>query len=263
MAVLSGYGHGISIERISFDIGREALTIEYDVIPEEEGSQFLQTHALHGLDELHILKEQRRLQRSLECVLPCPDGWDIRVATRASSQAVAQLPWTSRATRIQTSPFSGGETVTPRICFQIRHSPLLDDHSILKVKILIEYSSSLKGIRLDGLPHDVEDHDARDPISFSMSNELIQDASSAINASIHTGASIATVESDGSSMSSPRKPALLRQNSNMSRPPAADKSIQTLVRRNYIYFSSLLQEPEAKWRRSEFILFLLSLSQWW
>ncbi|KAG9019031.1 hypothetical protein FRB90_007203, partial [Tulasnella sp. 427] len=33
-----------------------------------------------------------------------------------------------------------------------------------------------------------------------------------------------------------------------NRTPAAEKSILSLVRRNYIYFTSLLQEPEAKWR---------------
>ena len=34
------------------------------------------------------------------------------------------------------------------------------------------------------------------------------------------------------------------------RTPAAEKSVLSRVKRNYIYFSSLLQEPEAKWRQS-------------
>jgi hypothetical protein len=35
------------------------------------------------------------------------------------------------------------------------------------------------------------------------------------------------------------------------RSAAMEKSIVSRVRRNYIYFSSLLQEPEAKWKQSE------------
>src|SRR6185437_8006952 len=33
------------------------------------------------------------------------------------------------------------------------------------------------------------------------------------------------------------------------RSPSAQKAILTRVKRNYIYFTSLLQEPEAKWKR--------------
>jgi hypothetical protein len=152
---------------------------------------------------------------------------------------------------MQMSQITGNDVFASKVCFQVKHSPLLDDHSILKVKIVIEHSGSLKGIRLDGLPHAVDDHESRDPISFSMASELTQDASSVVNASVHTGTSMVTAESDASSMTTPRKPALQRSNTNTSRPPAVDKSILALVRRNYIYFSSLLQEPEAKWRRSK------------
>jgi hypothetical protein len=33
------------------------------------------------------------------------------------------------------------------------------------------------------------------------------------------------------------------------RSPGAEKAVGNLVRRNYIYFTSLLQEPEAKWSK--------------
>ncbi|KAI5123211.1 hypothetical protein M0805_003977 [Coniferiporia weirii] len=240
--VLSGYGFGVSIERVAFDTGRDALTVDYAIVPEDPSQTA--GSSMHGLDELHALKEQRRLQRSMEILLPSPDGWDIRISTRASSEAVAQLPWATSASK----------THNAKIAFQIKHAPLLDDHSVLKVKLVLEFSGVLTGMRLNGLPHSLEDGLDRNPSSFVMSDQLLQDASSAANVSLSTaGASMATADSDASESSSLRKPPLLRTDSGVNavaRGPAFDKNILARVRRNYIYFSSLLQEPEAKWKQN-------------
>jgi hypothetical protein len=56
---------------------------------------------------------------------------------------------------------------------------------------------------------------------------------------------MASADTSSSSLDGPAQPLLFTQ-----RTPAAEKSILSRVRRNYIYFSSLLQEPEAKWKRS-------------
>ncbi|TDL26649.1 hypothetical protein BD410DRAFT_530254 [Rickenella mellea] len=246
---LTGYGHGVSVERLSYEIDREALTVEYAIIPEDRDNA-AQTHeALHGLDELYTIKEQRRLERSVECVLPSADGWEIRITTRASSDKVAQLPWSAFAYRIIPSDQDPSSSSSSPVAFQVNHSPLPDDHSVVRTKISIEHSKASKGIRLNGVPQPVEDRQARDLIAFSMSNQLTQDASSAFDLSFHTGSSAASINSDVSSSSTPRKPTLNRADS-MTRTPAADKSILARVRRNYIYFSSLLQEPEAKWKRN-------------
>ena len=220
------------------------MTIDYAIVPEEPEIDH-QAPVLHGLDELHARKEQRRLQRAVEILLPLGDGWDIRISTRASSEDVAKLPWSTSACRIPD---------TTKVCLQVKHTSLLDDHSALKVKLIVEYSGVLKGISLNGLPHAIEDIVNRDLKSFSMSDKLLRDASSAANVSISTNTSLTTVESETSSLSSPRKPPLLRTDSGISivpRGPVFDKSILARVRRNYIYFSSLLQEPEAKWKRSK------------
>ena len=34
--LLTGYGNGVSIERIRFAIDREALTVDYSIVPEDE-----------------------------------------------------------------------------------------------------------------------------------------------------------------------------------------------------------------------------------
>ena len=107
---LTGYGNGVSIDRVRFDLDREALTVDYSIVPEDED------HTPHttaqGLDELYAIREHKRLTRSVECALPAPVGWDIQIATKASSEHVAQLPWIAHAKR-NPSPAQGSST---RVC---------------------------------------------------------------------------------------------------------------------------------------------------
>jgi hypothetical protein len=77
--VLGGYGNGISIERIRFAGDREALTVDYAIIPDEEDNTSHAAAELQGFDELHAVREARRLTRSIECQLPSADGWDVQV----------------------------------------------------------------------------------------------------------------------------------------------------------------------------------------
>jgi hypothetical protein len=77
--VLAGYGNGISIERIRFAVDREALTVDYAILPDEEDTSSHAAAELKGFDELHAIREARRLTRSIECELPSADGWDVQV----------------------------------------------------------------------------------------------------------------------------------------------------------------------------------------
>jgi hypothetical protein len=241
---LTGYGNGVSIERIRFQNDREALTIDYAIIPEEE------EHAPtgQGIDELHALREQRRLRRAIECVLPSDEGWDVQVSTRASSEEVERLPWSMLAIRSSSFPLTS-ELSLPldQIVVRLTHAPLIDEHSVLKVRVVVERSGPSSGLRLNGLPQTIQDIEERDPSSYFISQQILQDVSSTADLSFNTTSSIHTGSSVASTSSGPAIP----------RPPTertanAEKSILSRVRRNYIYFSSLLQEPEAKWRRSQF-----------
>ncbi|RXW24855.1 hypothetical protein EST38_g1024 [Candolleomyces aberdarensis] len=237
---LIGYGNGVSIERIRFQIDREALSVEYAIIPDDD------THSLegsqHGLDELHQIRENRRLTRSVECVLPSLEGWDVQVTLKASSEDVEQLPWSAQAIKTNSNPSSIGPP--DQLLLRITHAALLDDHSVLKVKLAIEASGGTRGLRLNGLPKKILDTEQRDPTSHTIPRQILQDIASAADLSIRTASSVGTVASSISG--SPSLPGL----SNPERTAAAQKSILSRVKRNYIYFSSLLQEPEAKWRRT-------------
>lgn len=251
IAKLVSYGNGVTIERVRFQIDREALTIDYAIIPEEDE----ETHTQKGLDEVYALREHKRLTRSIECVLPSSEGWDVRLTTRASSEEVEKLPWSANAIRSSSYPPSSDNSSSPeldQIVLRFTHAPLLNDHSILKVRVVVEISGSSSGLRLNGFPQTVMDTEERDPSSYSISQQILQDVTSTADLSFNTASSINTASSAASTSSTAS--TLVRPNA--ERTPAAEKSILSRVRRNYIYFSSLLQEPEAKWKRSKCFLVL-------
>lgn len=250
---LAGYGHGVSLGRIRFEIDREALTVEYSIIP-EDNEHMTPNENVHGMDEVHALREQRRLTRSIECVLPSTEGWDVQITTKASSEDVEQLPWSALAVRNSSTPSSSQYSSTPdQIVLRLTHAALIDDHSVLKVRVVIEVSGPSSGLRLNGLPQTIQDVEDRDPSSYFITEQILQDVSS-VDLSLHTSSSMGTVNSTASS--SPTVQTVVRP---AERSAAADKSVLSRVRRNYIYFSSLLQEPEAKWRRSMYTSFVAKL----
>ncbi|KAG6811308.1 hypothetical protein H0H92_008065 [Tricholoma furcatifolium] len=240
---LTGYGIGVSVERLRFQVDREALTIDYSIIPEDESTP---AEGIHGMKDVHALREYRRLTRSIECILPSSEGWDVRVTTKASSEEVEKLPWSAHAIRSSSSPSSSQTSMPPdQIVFRLSHAPLIDDHSVLKVKIVIERSGPSSGLRLNGLPQTIQDVEDRDPSSYFISQQIFQDVSSAVDLSFQSTSSLGTVSTTTSTDSTQGLVGPVTE-----RTPAAEKSILSRVRRNYIYFSSLLQEPEAKWRRT-------------
>ncbi|CAL1714035.1 unnamed protein product [Somion occarium] len=241
--LLAGYGNGISLERVRFAIDREALTIEYSIVPEEED------HATHtseqGLEELHALREHRRLTRSIECALPANEGWDVQLSTKASSEEVQRLPWTQHATISESS----GAKADEKIMFSLKHAALPNEHAVLKVTVVIELSGPSSGLRLNGIPQPIERVEERDPSSYYMSQSMLQDASSTADFSLRSSSTFNTATSgtSGTSTVAERPP---QAQTMTERTAAAQKSILARVKRSYIYFSSLLQEPEAKWRRT-------------
>ncbi|KAH9971664.1 hypothetical protein BGW80DRAFT_1319083 [Lactifluus volemus] len=246
--LLTGYGNGVAVSRIRFDLNRESLTLEYSIIPEDEDHHSTHTSDnLQGLDELHAIREHRRLTRTVEFSIPLFEGWDIQISTQASSDKVAQLPWSARAYR-NSAVATTSTSDSDNLLYRVNHADLLDDHSLLKVQIVIE-RSAFSGLRLNGLPQIVESIEERNATSYLMSQQMLQDATSATNVSFHTTSSAATGRTTYSGSSGSR--AIVQPpRFAAERSPAQEKPILSRIRRNYIYFSSLLQEPEAKWKRT-------------
>ncbi|KAF9454468.1 hypothetical protein P691DRAFT_797224 [Macrolepiota fuliginosa MF-IS2] len=241
VAKLSGYGNGVSVDRIRYQIDREALTVEYAIIPEED-EHTTPSEQIQGMEEVHSLREQRRLTRSIECVLPYLEGWDVQVVTKGSSEEAERLPWSANALRTSSSSSSSGDEIVLRLT----HTALPDAHTVLKVKATIEVSAGSRGIRLNGIPKPIVEAEERDPSSHFISQTILQDIASTADLSFNTVTSVGTRNSAASTSSSVN----VITRTATERSAAGEKSILSRVRRNYIYFSSLLQEPEAKWRRT-------------
>lgn len=252
---LSGWGVGVGVDNVTFNTDREALRLDYSIFPEEPSSDYSARPSNEdGTVDVASFKERKRLERAVEVIVPLSQGWDVQVITRASSEEVSKLPWTVYATRIApppptkqpdsgipSPPSSPLQPPLQYVVLRIVHARPTD-HTILKVKIVVELSGGSNGIRVNESPHTIQDAESRDPVSFSMAKEITEDASSI------SGASMQTVSTTGSASSSVTQEGSGQVRTGGNRSPAAEKSILTLVRRNYIYFTSLLQEAEAKWR---------------
>lgn len=239
--MLSAYGTGVVIEHIAFEIGREALTVEYAILNEDDDESA--NHSVKDLAQVNEIKAKKRLERTIECVLPDLVGWDVQLTTRASSEAVATLPWKALAHRPNALPGPAYATLS------IRHPSLPDNTTVLKVKLIVELSGGASGLRINGLPHTVTQGENRDPLSYTLSQQMLQETSSVGELSFH---SLSTGQSGDTQAST-----VVQRGNVPNRPPAADKMICARVKRNYIYFSSLLQEPEAKWKRSTLLFISL------
>jgi hypothetical protein len=254
-----GYGNGVSIDRIGFQVDREALTIDYAIVSEEgeDNDADDEPTTTHESDDLVPKQEHQHLTRSIECALPSSEGWDVRLTTKAFSSHVEKLPWTATATKqssLASSSSSSAPQESTQTILRLTHASLLDFQSVLKVKVVIELSGTPGVLRLNGLPQTIQDfEEQRRPSSFNVSESILKDAGSIADLSSHATPSIRTTDSGNSSSSVKisTAPTMLRTSSERS--AAAEKSVLSRVRRNYIYFSSLLQEPEAKWKRSKFI----------
>ncbi|KAI6001088.1 hypothetical protein F5J12DRAFT_844899 [Pisolithus orientalis] len=239
--MLSGHGYGVSIERMRFQLDRQALTIEYAIHPEDDATD---SSGGHSLDEI---REYRRLTRSVECHLPASEGWDVQLSIKASSDKAQKLPWSASAVRHRSDPSIPTGKPFELIVLHVTHASLPDTHSILKVRVAIELSGPSCGIRLNGIPQTIQSAEERDSgTSVRQQQQILQDASSAANVSFHTTSSVSSVGTIGSG-STPSRTITLNT---ADRSATAEKSILARVRRSYIYFSSLLQEPEAKWKRT-------------
>jgi len=108
----------------------------------------------------------------------------------------------------------------------------------VRVNVSIEQTSSFSpGVRINGIPVTIESM-----ASMPLRRPVLEETASASGISLRTLSTMGTIDTmttnDGS----------LETTRNPGRSFAAEKSIASMIRRNYIYFTSLLQEPEAKWR---------------
>ncbi|ORX36309.1 hypothetical protein BD324DRAFT_628256 [Kockovaella imperatae] len=207
--VLLNYGSDISIGGVDYDTARVTLSVGYAIIKDTETER----------------------SRQIEFGVSSSESWDVQV--HAKTQTGQEPSWSSFVGRAPT--VTPGAPPPKRLVFRLTHGALDPNDELVRVKVSIERTSSsgTPSVRINGIVVGVERMSVR-----SDRRPLLEETTSSSALSLNT---ISTAQSEEPSVEVP-------QPDYGDRSPAAEKSIASLVRRNYIYFTSLLQEPEAKWK---------------
>lgn len=226
LPTLSYYGSGVEVLNKTFDPTRDTLATEYSIVMEDEAVREAEDRAEKDLDALNALRERRRLEGCIEFSLPAAQGWDVRVFVKAQTGTGGAAEWKASAERSEKSS---------HVTLRLSHAKLETLEEFVKVEAKIQRVAASTGLRLNGAPYAITETEPRTPAALS--KRMLEDTSSI------SGVSVATNSTDGSS-SVPLRSATASPN-----PASNAAAIAALIRRNYIYFTSLLQEPEAKWKR--------------
>lgn len=196
--LLNNYGPDISISSVEYDTARVTLSVGYAVVnsgQEGEGSS-----------------------RQTEFSLSSTQSWDVQIHVKTQQgQQSSSTEWSSFVG--QMSPISVKAAAPKRLVLRFAHAPLLPDEELVRVKVSIERTTSVNpGIRINGIPVTIERMPARPP-----KRPLLDDNGSSSAISLRTLSTVGPMTTDTVS--------LKREG---SRTAAAEKSIASLIRRNYI-----------------------------
>ena len=216
--VLLGYGADVSIGAMEYDTTRITLAVGYAIINpdtlEEDGSR-----------------------RKIEFGLSSTESWDVQIHVKTQhGEDSSSAAWTSFVGRAPSLVPDG--TAPKRLILRFSHAALEANEELVRANVTIEQTatSTTPNVRLNGIPVNIESMEQK----RRESRPVLQETASTSAVSLKTISTKRSIRSqDARSVTRPGE---------RERSPSADKTIAALVRRNYIYFTSLLQEPEAKWR---------------
>uniref|UniRef100_V5EA12 START domain-containing protein n=2 Tax=Kalmanozyma brasiliensis (strain GHG001) TaxID=1365824 RepID=V5EA12_KALBG len=240
---LQNYGNCVELLSNSFDTTRDTLACEYAVIVEDTVAREAEDRAHKNLDTLNLLRSRRKLEAAVEFYLPAMEGWDVRVEIRGQTASKEKAdpsgpadapssPWRATAERSPGSQYT---------VLAIRHDQLQDSEELVRIKVRIQRVVASNDLRVNDDLVEVTQVEPRTPASLAQ--PLLEDTASI------SGISVATA-STGSAASVTTTQAGNAANASRSGTPNPGfaNQINSQIRRNYIYFTSLLQEPEAKWK---------------
>lgn len=265
---LSHYGRNVELTNRTFNSSRDMVTVEYQVVCDD----------VQGIAQNKEEEEARDLQ--LEWSLPAAEGWDVHVEVKPlDNHKHSSVDWKSTATR---SIQSGRRSARMTFNVQHRQSEGPTGRSLLAEGIRgritvqrIAASHDVK-LRINDQPFPVEEVQGTEEEVISSkihldptpgASSLNDDSASISNMSMLSEVSSASATTTGEDvikrantpssitgatnkrqsldvMGSPMQNSLSTGRS----VPDRNTTIASMIRRNYIYFTSLLQEPEAKWK---------------
>lgn len=212
--ILSSYGPDVSVGSTGYDVGRDTLSVGYAIV------------------KTGLTGENEGLRRQVEFGLSSTQSWDVQIGVR--TQSGEESPSTLWTSFVGQAP-AVGRVKPARLVLRFAHAQLEESEELVRVNVSIERtSSSYPGVRINGIPVTIE------PMGPAPRRRpLLDETASASGISLRTLSTMETMSTTNGSVDTQREPG---------RSFTAEKSIASMIRRNYIYFTSLLQEPEGKWR---------------
>ncbi|GAK67221.1 uncharacterized protein PAN0_017d5447 [Moesziomyces antarcticus] len=235
---LTNYGSCVEVLTSTFDPTRDTLATEYAVVEEDAAARQAEDRAEKDLDTVHLLRSRRKLQATVEFLLPSSEGWDVRVQAKgqtlsptadADASAEDGPLWRATAERASGSRFT---------LLSIRHKTLDSPDQLARITVRIQRVAASTELRLNDAPLNIEHVEPR--TAAALAQPLLEDTASISEISVAT-------TSTGSAASFNVGTAANASRSGTPNLGSAHQ-INNQIRRNYIYFTSLLQEPEAKWK---------------
>ncbi|GAA99568.1 uncharacterized protein L969DRAFT_73668 [Mixia osmundae IAM 14324] len=226
------YGKSLELVAKAYDPGQETLSTDYTIVAEDDFDHRGDTDP-KGMDELASQRERKRLERSIEFALPAGQGWDVAVIVRGQGDDV-NTDWQSSVENSSTDFSKPSHIGSGHLVLRLSHARLLRADELVSVKVKIQRLAGGRSVRINNKSAKVVDVEVKNPAALSRqileapADDTTQQTSSTIQ-SVPTAPSLTTL------------PSKARAN-------AISIAIGSLVSRSYVYFTSLLQEPEAKWR---------------
>lgn len=232
--LIGEYGEGIEVLQENFDSELEILSLEYnvvggveDIVERKRLEQEVEVGETEEGESLTTPTIRRTSETSLEVLLSVKQGWDVKLVLKSLSEDSS----IGYVTTAEISPEGTG-----RITLRITHDKLEKLDQLIKVNLSIQRLAGGKGIRIN--------NDLIEIKPFAIPKEISPFAKQILDDAASLAPSLTdSLNSSSFSVSSSPTSTITTQAHN-----TATQEINALLRRNYIYFTSLLQEPEAKWR---------------
>lgn len=202
--VLLGYGPDVSVGTVHYDTARVTLSVAYAIVN----------------DGLRSQNEDTR--RQVDFGLSSTQSWDVQISvqTQHEDDSPSTL-WSSFVGQaLQTS---SGSPAPKRLILQFAHAPLQLSEELVRVNVSIERTSTsgAPGVRINGIPVVIESMGPQ-----PNGRPILQETESARAVSLRTFSTIDTVVS--------QEGPLEGKKTTSAKSLAAERSIATLIRRNYI-----------------------------
>ena len=201
--VLLSYGLDVSIGGVSFDSARVTLSVDYAILNDSDKD------------------DNQGLARQIEFGLSSTQSWDVQIHVRAQQgdESSSSTVWSSFVG--QAPGMVSGAAPPKRLVLRFTHAQLGLGEELVRVNVSIERTSASSGVRINGIPVNVEHMGQR-----ANGRPLLEETVSTRAVSLRTMSTMETI----TSQEGPSDVAKVSSAKGL----AAERNISALIRRNYI-----------------------------